>query len=79
MKDKLEDISGFKLPKRSMKDTDKMPFGKYKGRSLCMVPASYLIRWYEQPGDSFQELRVYIEENMEELEDKANEDAGYGR
>ena len=29
--------------------TDKMPYGKYKGRTLCNLPEPYLV-WYHSKG-----------------------------
>lgn len=49
-----------------MKDTDLMPFGKYKGEKLANVPASYLLWCYEHPWCR-GELKKYIEENKQVL------------
>jgi uncharacterized protein (DUF3820 family) len=38
-------------PKR-YDDTTPMPFGKYRGEPLSMVPASYLLWWWDETGYS---------------------------
>jgi len=43
-----------------------MPFGKYKGRKMEDVPASYLL-WLRDQG-AVGEIREYIEENMTALQ-----------
>lgn len=53
---------------REYSDDTPMPFGKHKGSRLRHVPASYLLWWYEQKGDGFQELRRYIAKNKHALE-----------
>lgn len=52
-----------------MKDTDKMPFGKYKGKEMQEVPAEYLIFIYEEK-KATPEVRAYIEENMHVLQEE---------
>lgn len=53
-----------------MKDTDKMPFGKYQGTAMANVPASYLL-WLYQEGKLNQEVKAYIEDNMDVLKKEA--------
>jgi uncharacterized protein (DUF3820 family) len=49
-----------------MDDQTPMPFGKYKGRKMEDVPASYLL-WLRDDG-VVGEVRAYIEENMTALQ-----------
>lgn len=49
-----------------MDDQSLMPFGKYKGRKMEDVPASYLL-WLRDQG-TVGEVRQYIEENMTALQ-----------
>lgn len=49
-----------------MKDTDKMPFGKFAGTAMINVPASYLL-WLYGEGKVNKEVKLYIEENMDVL------------
>lgn len=47
-------------------DQSKMPFGKFKGKTLAEVPDSYLVWLYDsglEPGD----LKMYIEESVPEI------------
>lgn len=48
-----------------MDDQSPMPFGKYKGRKMEDVPASYLLWFREQGG--IGPVREYIEENLQAL------------
>lgn len=47
-------------------DTDKMPFGKYKGKLLQDVPASYLM-WLHDEGCSNEMLSNYIHNSMDAI------------
>lgn len=49
-----------------MKDTDLMPFGKYKGKAMIDVPASYLL-WLDREGCKHKKVAAYIADNMEIL------------
>ena len=55
-------------------DESIMPFGKYKGKEMANVPASYLLWIYDEwtlPNPRFgfvhQEVKAYIEENLDVL------------
>ena len=50
-----------------MKDTDKMPFGKYIGQKLCNIPGSYLIWLLENGKNVPHGLQTYIRDNMKIL------------
>ena len=62
-----------------MKDTDLMPFGKYKGIPMQDVPASYLHWWYHNATtysggpnrpttmNSYKDLRDYIHTSWDAL------------
>ncbi len=39
--------------------TDKMPYGKYKGRTLCNLPEPYLV-WYHSKGFPPGKLRMLL-------------------
>lgn len=47
-------------------DDSPMPFGKYKGKAMIDVPASYLIYLYEQDF-CYGAVKDYIKENMNAL------------
>ena len=58
---------------------DIMPIGKYKGREMKDVPASYLLWWYYDKLESdslinmsltFKLIRGYIKENLQFLIEK---------
>lgn len=54
-----------------MKDTDKMPFGKYKGIAMAKVPANYLL-WLNEDlknknNPFILPLKEYIQDNIEVL------------
>ena len=53
-----------------MKDTDKMPFGKYKDQPMVNVPGSYLI-WLYDNGKCYGDLKKYIEDNMDVFKKEA--------
>ncbi len=52
-----------------MKDTDLMPFGKYKGLQMQEVPASYLLWYLNDSKYGMRDTRVidYIRDNIEVL------------
>lgn len=58
-----------------MKDSDLMPFGKYKGEKLGDVPASYLLWLGDQPDFAQKNpgLSGYIEANRNWLEQEKQE------
>lgn len=47
-----------------MDDNSIMPYGKYKGEKMINVPSDYLLWLYENNKCS-DEVRHYIEENMD--------------
>lgn len=49
-----------------MNDESLMPFGKFKGKKLEDVPASYLIWLYDENKCS-GELKQYIKDNLDVL------------
>lgn len=49
-----------------MKDTDLMPWGKYKGTAMANVPSTYLI-WLHYNEKCHGAVKEYIEANMEVL------------
>lgn len=51
-----------------MKDTDPMPFGKYKGKPMQDVPASYLhYLWTSGLSKTDEPVANYIRENIDAL------------
>ena len=55
-----------------MKDTDLMPFGKFKGMKMGNVPASYLLWLYEKNMNvktfgKMDDVTVYINDNLDLL------------
>jgi uncharacterized protein (DUF3820 family) len=56
-----------------MTDNSTMPFGKYKGEKMANVPAKYLL-WLHKEGKCFGELRRYIEDNMDVLQDEVEKE-----
>lgn len=56
-------MSNIPLP---MNDASPMPFGKYKGKPLIAVPASYLI-WVWENTDVREPLKTYIKDNIDVL------------
>lgn len=52
------------LKTEQMKDTDLMPFGKYKGKEMQDVPDDYLI-WLHKENKCFGKLKEYIEDNFD--------------
>ena len=50
----------------SIPDDYTMPFGKYEGKAIANVPASYLLWLYEGSSRGvFGAVKQYIEENIE--------------
>lgn len=59
-----------------MNDESIMPFGKHKGEKLANVPAKYLLWLYDtgcNSGTSHEELKAYIEDNMDVLKQEVKE------
>ena len=52
---------------KELKDSDRMPFGKYKDTLMCNVPADYLLWLSEQDLSCHEELRRYIKAVKEVL------------
>jgi hypothetical protein len=51
--------------------TDKMPYGKYKGRTLCDLPEHYLVWYHSQgfpPGKLGMQLNTIYEIKLNGLE-----------
>lgn len=60
------------LKGKNMNDDSVMPFGKYKGKLLLDVPASYLLWWADQSPETYPELLEFVLKNKKHLEDEAN-------
>lgn len=54
-------------------DNSLMPYGKYKGKKMANLPASYLL-WMYRKDKLFKALEVYVEENMDALEKEEKEE-----
>lgn len=54
-------------------DNSLMPYGKYKGKKMANIPASYLL-WMYRNDKLFKALEVYVEENMDVLEKEEKEE-----
>lgn len=54
-------------------DSSLMPYGKYKGKKMANIPASYLL-WMYRNDKLFKALEVYVEENMDALEKEEKEE-----
>ena len=59
-----------------LQDTDKMPFGKHKGKALVNVPAKYLL-WLFNAGCDHAALKAYIAANLNILNKEANKVKSY--
>jgi uncharacterized protein (DUF3820 family) len=55
-----------KTKKSKMKDTDLMPYGKYKGEKMANLEASYLI-WLFENNKAFGDVLKYIRANESNL------------
>jgi hypothetical protein len=53
-----------------MDDKSIMPFGKHKGEKLGNVPSSYLL-WIYDNLDLRDDLKDYIQENYQQIQDDA--------
>lgn len=47
-----------------MKDTDLMPFGRYKGIEMANVPPDYLL-WLYEDKRCYGRVKGYIQDNLE--------------
>lgn len=55
----------------SFNDETPMPFGRYKGKPLKDVPASYLLWWNDEcTRDQWRDLQEYIKKNIDALKIK---------
>lgn len=64
-------IGGLKM-ENSLRDTDRMPFGKYKGKMLIEIPDEYLLWLYGEMGKKnvspfARPLYDYLESNIEAI------------
>lgn len=57
---------------RALKDTDLMPFGKYRGKQMVDVPAEYLLYLHEN-GLRKGDVLSYILDNIEVLKKEIDE------
>lgn len=57
---------------RELNDNSEMPFGVHKGKKMANVPASYLLWLYREKSPP-SEIRRYIEENIDALEQEIKE------
>lgn len=55
-----------KFQYNAMKDQSIMPFGKYKGKKMGEVPASYLL-WIYDEGIKDGDVKTYIVDNLDAL------------
>ena len=58
---------------KKITDNSLMPYGKYKGKKMANIPASYLL-WMYRNDKLFKALEVYVEENMDVLEKEEKEE-----
>jgi uncharacterized protein (DUF3820 family) len=61
-----------------MKDTDLMPWGKFKGKRLIDVPAHYLL-WLIENNKCSGEVKKYIEDNIDTIKIQARMDYFNGK
>ena len=54
----------------ALNDNSIMPYGKYQGKKMANVPASYLL-WLWENGKCCSKVKEYIEENEDVLEKEA--------
>lgn len=54
---------------KKLTDSSRMPFGKYINEKMANVPASYLM-WLYDNNKCNQQVKDYIEENMDVLKDE---------
>ncbi len=55
-----------------LEDFSPMPYGKYQGKAMEDVPASYLI-WLYDNGRASPAVKKYIEDNMDVLQKEIKE------
>jgi uncharacterized protein (DUF3820 family) len=55
----------------ALEDTDKMPYGKFAGKEMQDVPASYLMWLYEEKKCT-GEVLTYIIDNLDALKTEIN-------
>jgi hypothetical protein len=56
----------FNVNFKVLKDTDLMPYGKYKGKPMVEVPAEYLV-WMSDNNKLDKSLRAYVTDNKERI------------
>lgn len=49
-----------------LKDTDSMPWGKYKGKAMAAVPDEYLA-WLLDNNKCYGEVKYYILQNIDAI------------
>ncbi len=63
-------------PLPPLTDSDKITFGKHKGKALAKVPAHYLL-WLYNEGCNDARVKEYIVANLDELEKEAHRNKPY--
>lgn len=60
-----------------MKDTDRMSFGKHKGKMLGEIPAAYMLWLYEEMKEKrnpfARQITEYLESNLEYYKQQLDE------
>lgn len=57
----------------ALTDLDPMPFGKFKGKAMQDVPASYLM-WLKNDGCSNELVSNYIHNSMDAIKQELNDE-----
>ena len=66
---KFKDVKSINNQIMALNDNSPMPYGKYKGKLMENVPASYLM-WLYDEGKCNEEVRDYIKDNLDVLKEE---------
>jgi len=61
-----------------MDDTSKMPFGKFKGEPMGIIPAVYLL-WLYENDKCYGEVKEYIKDNLDVIKSEIAYEAKRGK